>query len=340
MKKMLALLTALTLCLSLSSCKKQENGGETTTSETTQTTTEKIITTTCEQEKDVEYKDVNENYVTTENLNVRKGPGTDFEKITLLPRGTRVTVLANGDNGWSRVKLSEGTGYAKTEYLEKEKTESSSSSGENTSEKTAKKTTEKSTEAATSKPVQVTTAVSSNGHKIETRDGLTYVDGILVANKTYSLPEDYNPGGLTGECLSAFNKMSSAASGEGLSIYVASGFRSYDTQRSIYNRYVSNDGKAAADTYSARPGHSEHQTGLAIDLNDISSGFAETDEGKWVAENCYRYGFIIRYPKGKEGKTGYMYEPWHIRYVGVAAATEIYNSGLCLEEYYGITSQY
>ena len=182
--------------------------------------------------------------------------------------------------------------------------------------------------------------VTSKGYAITEINGVTYINGVLIVNKSYSLPSDYAPGALTSECKAAFNEMQQMAEDEGLSIYIGSGYRSYSLQESIYNRYVNRDGKATADTYSARPGHSEHQTGLAIDLNDISSSFANTDEGKWIAENCWKYGFIIRYPKGKEDITGYMYEPWHIRYVGRQAAEQIYNSGLTLEEFYGIDSIY
>lgn len=168
----------------------------------------------------------------------------------------------------------------------------------------------------------------------------TYINGILIANKTYPLPESYNPGRLTTETLEAYNKMYSDACNEGLSIWIQSGFRSYSDQDRIYNGYVARDGKEAADTYSARPGHSEHQTGLAFDLNTIDSSFAYTAEGQWVAENCHKYGFIVRYPQSKESITGYKYEPWHLRYLGVETATKVYESGLCLEEYLGITSQY
>ncbi len=181
---------------------------------------------------------------------------------------------------------------------------------------------------------------TSKGYVISEKNGITYVNNILVANKTYSLPESYNPGDLLSECKKAFNEMKSAAAKEGLNIWNSSGFRSYELQESLYKRYSDRDGKEAADRYSARPGHSEHQSGLAIDLNEITNAFKDTKEGKWVAANCHKYGFILRYPQGKEAQTGYMYEPWHIRYVGVDTATAIYNSGLCLEEYFGITSAY
>lgn len=168
---------------------------------------------------------------------------------------------------------------------------------------------------------------------------LTYINGILIANKTYALPSDYNPG-VDPEAQAAFDKMQDAASEEGLNIWIASGFRSYEYQQGLYERYASRDGYAAADRYSARAGHSEHQTGLAFDLNTIDDSFADTAEGKWVAEHCHEYGFIIRYPKGKESVTGYQYEPWHIRYLGTDIAEDVYSSGLTLEEYLGITSEY
>ena len=168
---------------------------------------------------------------------------------------------------------------------------------------------------------------------------VTYIDGILIANKTYALPKDYNPG-VDSKAKRAFDEMQAAAGREGLNIYISSGFRSYEYQAGLYNRYVSNHGKAEADRFSARPGHSEHQTGLAFDLNTIDDSFAGTAEGKWVAEHCHEYGFIIRYPEGKEHITGYLYEPWHIRYLGVENATKVYESGKTLEEYLGITSEY
>ncbi len=168
---------------------------------------------------------------------------------------------------------------------------------------------------------------------------LTYINGILIANKTYALPQDYCPG-LDPTCKAQFDALSAAAAKEGLNIYLSSGFRSYDYQSRIYNNYVNLYGQEKADTFSARPGHSEHQTGLAIDVNTITDSFADTPEAAWLAAHAHEYGFIIRYPKGKEQITGYKYEPWHIRYLGVETATAVYESGLTLEEYLGITSIY
>lgn len=189
-------------------------------------------------------------------------------------------------------------------------------------------------------------------NKIENINGVTYIDGILVVNKTYALPSDYRPSNsgdyqycttcLTPETINAFNEMQADAQALGLNLYISSGFRSYSYQENLYNNYVAQDGKEEADTYSARPGHSEHQTGLAFDLNTIDDSFAYTAEGKWVAENCYKYGLILRYPKGKEQETGYQYESWHLRYVGNELAQKLYNNGnwITLEEHFKITSVY
>ena len=176
------------------------------------------------------------------------------------------------------------------------------------------------------------------------KDGATYVvtpyGYTLIANKTYSLPASYAPGDLTAECSAAFREMQKGAARSGIDLYIVSGYRSYYLQQSIYSRYCARDGRAEADTYSARPGHSEHQSGLAMDLNSLYASFAYTAEGRWLAANAYKYGFIIRYPKGKQSVTGYVYEPWHVRYLGKELAADVYSSGLCLEEYFGITSSY
>lgn len=181
---------------------------------------------------------------------------------------------------------------------------------------------------------------TSKGYRIEKRNGVYYINNILIANKTYPLPSNYGQG-LLPELNNAFSKLKSAASAEGVELKIISGFRSYNSQKSIYNNYVKRDGKTQADTYSARAGHSEHQTGLAIDVNSLNFDFADTKEGQWLQNNAYKYGFIIRYPKGKENITGYRYEPWHLRYIG-DLSKELYNGGdwVTLEEYLGITSVY
>ncbi len=185
------------------------------------------------------------------------------------------------------------------------------------------------------------TFTTSKGFSGYTKNGVTYIDGILIANKTYSLPSNYG-NGLTQDTINAFDEMKKGARNAGLNIEIISGFRSYDKQNTIYNNYVAKDGKVAADRYSARPGHSEHQTGMAVDINSLYTSFENTNEGKWLSANSYQYGFILRYPKDGEDITGYMYEPWHFRYVGKDLATKLYNNGawITLEEYFGITSQY
>ena len=185
------------------------------------------------------------------------------------------------------------------------------------------------------------TFTTSKGFKGVVKGGVTYIDGYLIANKTYSLPESYG-NGLTSETKSAFNKMSAAAKEDGLSIYIVSGFRSYSYQKNLYNNYVKRDGVKEADTYSARAGHSEHQSGLAFDVNSVENSFAKTPEASWLADNCYKYGFILRYPKGKTNETGYIYEPWHFRYVGTELAEKLYHGGdwITMEDYFGITSVY
>ena len=180
---------------------------------------------------------------------------------------------------------------------------------------------------------------TAKGYAITVLDGVTYIGGILIANKTYSLPETYAPGGIVSECYQAFLQMSKDAAKDGIQLVIRSDFRSYYDQRYIYAGYVQKDGAAAADRYSARAGHSEHQSGLALDLNSLEYSFGETPEGKWLASHAHLYGFIIRYPEGKEEITGYRYEPWHVRYLG-EIAKDVYESGLCLEEYLGITSSY
>lgn len=162
----------------------------------------------------------------------------------------------------------------------------------------------------------------------------TYIKGILLVNKQYGLPRDF--GGLDATAFSALNELQAAASIEGYSMQMISGYRSYDYQVDLYNSYVARDGQAAADRYSARPGYSEHQSGLCFDVGDIDNDYGTTPAGKWLAAHAHEYGFIIRFPEGKEDITGYMYEPWHIRYVGKEVASEIYQRGITLEEYLGV----
>lgn len=184
--------------------------------------------------------------------------------------------------------------------------------------------------------------ITSNGFSGERKGGITKVKGTLIANKTFTLPSGYGPGGLTGKAAAAWSEMEKAARKDGMSITVVSGYRSYDTQKWLYNKYIEEDGKKEADTYSARPGHSEHQTGLAVDINSVEDKFENTPEGKWLNNNAYKYGWILRYTKDGQEVTGYIFEPWHYRYVGKKLAQELYNNGdwITVEDYFGIPSKY
>jgi len=148
---------------------------------------------------------------------------------------------------------------------------------------------------------------------------------------------------LRADAAQALEAMAADAQKSGISIVMASGYRSYDTQIATYNGYVRSYGQAAADTTSARPGFSEHQTGLAADLSAVGSGctiadcFETTAPGQWLAANSWRFGYILRYPKGAQGITGYNFEPWHFRYVGLVVASQMHEKGITtLEEYFGL----
>lgn len=180
--------------------------------------------------------------------------------------------------------------------------------------------------------------------KLEQKNGIYYVEGILICNKTYKLPKDYNPG-VQSEAQAAVNEMIAAAKKDGVTLSVCSGFRSYSSQKSLFEGYASREGGgssgyAEAETYSARPGHSEHQTGLAFDMNKASRNENGSKWANWIVANSWKYGLINRYPAGKEAITGYNREDWHVRYVGKEWAKKIHDSGLCLEEYFGLPSKY
>lgn len=192
---------------------------------------------------------------------------------------------------------------------------------------------------------------------------LDTIPGSITAlvNRDYPLPSTYTPSDLVEAKIrfsfnysndkrklrkpaaKALEKMFKAAEKEKIILYGVSGYRSYVRQKQIYDRNVAVRGKPATDTVSAKPGSSEHQTGLTIDISarsvgcQLSQAFGDTKEGKWVAKNSYKYGYVIRYPNGKSKITGYHYEPWHIRYVGVSVATYLYKNKLTLEEYYNVS---
>ena len=179
-----------------------------------------------------------------------------------------------------------------------------------------------------------------------------------IVNKSYSLPSDYVPIDLTVPhvrfpfseddpkkqlrqvAATALEDLFNASDNAGLELFAQSGYRSFDRQVVLFDNYAKEHGEEKANTYSAKPGQSEHQTGLVMDVTtqsinfEINLNFEETKESAWLKDNAHEYGFIIRYPKGKEAITLYQYEPWHLRYVGVELATELHNESLTLEEYY------
>lgn len=167
-----------------------------------------------------------------------------------------------------------------------------------------------------------------------------YVGEKYVPKNLVSIDSKYQSGGkkLTSEAVEAFNKMASAAKEEGYTIRAVSTYRSYSYQNTLYNNYANRDGYENADTYSARPGYSEHQTGLAVDVDNAKisyTSFGQTKEFAWMKENAHKYGYILRYTKENEFITGYMNEPWHYRYVGVEIATKMKNENISsYEEYY------
>lgn len=169
----------------------------------------------------------------------------------------------------------------------------------------------------------------------------------VIASKKYPLnPINYAPGDLVNvgggqqlrkDAATALARLSNDARVANLTIQPLSGYRSYARQKQVYQNEVDTYGQATADTESAQPGKSEHQTGWAIDIGKIDDSFANTPEGQWVAANAWKYGFIIRYPQGKQDITGYRYEPWHLRYIGTDLSTEMHNQGITtLEEFFGV----
>lgn len=182
----------------------------------------------------------------------------------------------------------------------------------------------------------------------------------VLVNKEYGLPSDFVPKDLImpdilfyevgfhekklmrKEAAQALEQLFVASISKNLTLFAISGYRSYERQHEIYKNNVAQKGVVETDKYSAKPGHSEHQTGLSMDLststiqNRLESVFAGTPEGKWIAANAHFYGFILRYPKDKVHITKYAYEPWHIRYVGIPLAEYLFHHNLTLEEYYDI----
>jgi len=201
--------------------------------------------------------------------------------------------------------------------------------------------------------LEETITTNASGEQVVTNPN----DILVLTNKNRNLSKDYEPEDLVSPDIPFVFKDSpvrfmrqvaaehleelfKAGNESGFKFYGRSGYRSYDIQTSLFNRYVEANGIEKANKFSAKPGQSEHQTGLAMDVtsevvnNQLTESFGETADGKWLASNAHKFGFIIRYPKGKENITGYQYEPWHLRYVGKDIAKKIYDLNITLEEYF------
>lgn len=176
---------------------------------------------------------------------------------------------------------------------------------------------------------------------LTTTDGVTKVNGHVLVNEQYSLPENYHPGE-NKHARRQLNKLLAQAEQEDIDLKYRSGFRSYQEQQKLIKQAIKEDGEKQAYAYTAKPGHSEHQTGLAFDvgmdkpISNFKKDFGHTKQGQWLAQHAKQYGFIIRYPKGAEDWTGYEYEPWHLRYVGDNLAHTIHEEQTSLEQYYNL----
>lgn len=216
-------------------------------------------------------------------------------------------------------------------------------------------------EATTQPPTEQSNSANQNSGFNKTRYSLTDPASLwVVVNKKNALPDGYKPADLVVPAVKlrlgagaeqmqlrievgdALKELFMGAKTAKFDLMLGSGFRSYALQKSFYDGYVAKDGQAAADTYSARPGHSEHQTGLALDIDrsdqkcHLEECFGGLAEGQWLAAHAHEHGFVLRYYKNKQTITGYIYEPWHFRYVGVELAAEVYKSGLTLEEFFNL----
>lgn len=194
--------------------------------------------------------------------------------------------------------------------------------------------------------------VTKNGFNLEIKNSIAYIEGHLLVNKSYSLPKEFNEGAngtysMRPEATKAFAEMSAASPLEiRKKLTIVSGFRTIARQTTLFNNYVKRDGLEAALTYSARPGHSEHHTGLGMDITTADTELCKDPEiaavMQWLNDNAYKFGFILRYPEGKTEETGYIFEPWHYRYVGTELAKTLYNNGdwITMEAYFGVDSIY
>ncbi|WP_226534756.1 M15 family metallopeptidase [Fictibacillus halophilus] len=276
--------------------------------------------------------------------------------LTSVLMGSVLVLSACKPVDWAEQQWNSAFNNSKEEKAEKpeKQNENEQQKDERKDEKPTEKDGDEEQDQQTDLPwLSETVTVSGDGKSIvQNLD-----DMLIVANKERNLPEDYEPADLVvpdvpfpfkedlpkkklrKEAASSVELLFKAAQEQGLELLAQSGYRSYDTQVAIFAYNADQYGEDKANQTSAQPGQSEHQTGLSLDVTspqvnyELVEKFGETKEGKWLAENAYKYGFIIRYLKGKEDITGYQYEPWHLRYVGKEHAKEIHDRGITLEEY-------
>ncbi|WP_180955405.1 SH3 domain-containing protein [Peribacillus deserti] len=253
-------------------------------------------------------------YSAAANLNLRSGPSTASGILATIPKGTELSLAADSLNGWYKVFFNGKVGYISAPYVKK------------------------SYIHIVMNPESISVLVNKQN---KLPDGYTPPD-LVNAPIPFIFSEQSDKRKMRKEAAAAIGQLFGAAKQQGISLLGVSAYRSYDRQVELFTYYVNRDGFEKARTYSALPGTSEHQTGLAIDVTGgngqcaAQDCFADTKEAVWLKNHAAEYGFIIRYPEGKESITGYKYEPWHVRYVGQTLAKNIARSGLTFEEYMGV----
>lgn len=302
-------------------------------------------------------------YVVVETVNFRSGAATTYPSYGLLKPGVEVKRI--GESGsWSKISYNGKTGYVHSAYIKlpsvsppvtgtrqililKKTAALRSGAGDSYSKLASLPSGTRVENLGNFKGVWAN--VLYDGRKGWINSGSLnaaapyFRGGIPVVTKNYPLPSSYVPGTRDDTAWAQMRKLiSDYKKKTGRTLVIASSYRSYSLQSNIFYNYVANYGFTKANTFSARPGYSEHQTGLAFDLNGsnsatwIQSSFQYTKEYTWLRANAHKYGFILRYPKGKTSITGYIFEPWHYRYVGTTIATAIWNRGITLEEYFNL----
>lgn len=297
---------------------------------------------------------------------------SDSKKTEGNKETTENTQVANSSNSTDQSNTASSADENADGQENKDENTSGSSADQNTDTSANNEETSMNIDENAENTENTTTSKKTNGENYlenskkegvtENDEGELIVDDAaaldVICNKVRKLPSDYAPTDLVKitdfptvlenpevnqirkVAYDSLVELVAACKEEtGIQLYGRSGYRSYNTQVALYNGYVANHGKEAADKFSARPGASEHQTGLAIDVTSknmnyqLDTNFIDFEEGKWLADNAYKYGFIIRFPEGQESITGYIYEPWHIRYLGKELAKEVFDSELTFEEY-------